>query len=130
MNLPMFTLALRMGQACVIASLTVHLAGGLLPVSNQLRCELQSCAKESGWAGLLFLFFCWIFGVQNGAYPECVLWLSKFAQYYIIVFLVLMLGCALLSRKLMTDDREVCRQLKRSALWYGILHFVLAVLLG
>ena len=130
MNLPMFTLALRMGQVCIIASLVVHLAGGLLPVSSDLRGELLSCARESGWAGLLFLFCGWLFGVPNGSYQECVVWMSKFSQYYIIAFLVLMVGGAILSRKMTTDDRSVCRQLKRSALCYGMLYFVLAAFLG
>jgi len=130
MNLPLFTLALKIGQICTFASLGVHLSASFLPIDIHLRQELQSCAKETGWSGLLFLVFSWLFGVQTGTYIECTKWMSTFALFYIVVFLALIFGGALLSRKQLSDAQQVCRQMKKSALWYGILLFALAAVLG
>lgn len=130
MNTTMFELAMKIGQMCTFVSLALHLTAGLVPLNISLREELRICTKEAANSSVLFLIFSWIFGVQSSSYRKCTEWLLKFSHYYMIIFLILVVGGALLHKTQSSDARQVGRQLKRSALIYSILFFVLAVLLG
>ena len=130
MTTTLFELALKVGQICTFASLALHLISGLFPLSGSLRQELTSCTKEAANSGILFLVFAWIFGVQTIYYDDCARWLVRFCGFYMAVYLILVIGGALMHRRQDSETRQIGRRLKKSALLYGIIFFVMAILLG
>ena len=130
MDMSVLELANRIGQMCTFAALALHLAAALIPMNIGLRSELKACTKECGGAGLLFLIFGWLFAVQTGDFAACAQWFIRFSHYYVAVFLILVIGCALLHSRQSSDAQQVGRTLKRSALIYGIVFFLLGILLG
>ena len=130
MKTTIFELALKVGQICTFVSLALHLIAGLLPLSGSLRQELTSCTKEAGNSGILFLVFAWIFGVQTIRYEVCAQWLVRFCGFYMAVYLILIIGSALMHRRQDGETRQIGRQLKKSSLLYGIIFFAMTILLG
>lgn len=122
--------ASKIGMICIVGSIVFHLVAGLLPMQPNLREELRDCTREMGHTGVLFMFLAWIFGVQVGFYEDCAMMLQRFSYWFILVFMALVIGCAILNRNRTTEERSIARSLKHSALGYGITCFIMAVLLG
>lgn len=121
--------AVQLGSICLFASLTLCVVAGLFTMDADRREELRQCTGEFGTAGLVFMIFAAIFEDHLGSYGECSFLLYRFAGGFLLVFFVLLVGCAIVNRRRGAAERDICRRLKRSALIYSAFSFVMALML-